>query len=59
MISPAGRPQPSPRIGAGRHIEKESPAVAESELFKKGLQARRDVLGAEYVDADLLTPTSS
>src|SRR6195256_6434828 len=27
--------------------------MAESELFEKGLQARRDVLGAEYVDANL------
>jgi hypothetical protein len=25
--------------------------MAESELFERGLQARRDVLGAEYVDA--------
>ena len=27
--------------------------MAESELFERGLQARRDVLGAEYVDANL------
>ena len=27
--------------------------MAESELFDRGLQARRDVLGAEYVDANL------
>ena len=27
--------------------------MAESELFETGLQARRDVLGAEYVDANL------
>jgi 4-carboxymuconolactone decarboxylase len=27
--------------------------MAESELFQRGLQARRDVLGAEYVDANL------
>jgi len=27
--------------------------VAESELFKKGLQVRREVLGAEYVDTSL------
>jgi 4-carboxymuconolactone decarboxylase len=27
--------------------------MAESELFDKGLQARREVLGAEYVDANL------
>jgi 4-carboxymuconolactone decarboxylase len=27
--------------------------VAESELFEKGLQVRREVLGAEYVDANL------
>ena len=28
-------------------------AVAESELFEKGLQTRREVLGGEYVDANL------
>ena len=27
--------------------------MAESELFERGLQARRDVLGAEYVNASL------
>ncbi len=27
--------------------------MAESELFESGLQARREVLGAEYVDANL------
>jgi len=27
--------------------------MAESELFERGLQVRRDVLGAEYVDANL------
>ena len=27
--------------------------MAESELFERGLQARRDVLGAAYVDANL------
>ena len=27
--------------------------MAESELFERGLQARREVLGAEYVDANL------
>jgi 4-carboxymuconolactone decarboxylase len=27
--------------------------MAESEMFERGLQARRDVLGAEYVDANL------
>ncbi len=27
--------------------------MADSELFERGLQARRDVLGAEYVDANL------
>ena len=27
--------------------------MAESELFERGLRARRDVLGAEYVDANL------
>jgi 4-carboxymuconolactone decarboxylase len=27
--------------------------MAESELFDRGLQVRRDVLGAEYVDANL------
>jgi 4-carboxymuconolactone decarboxylase len=27
--------------------------MAESELFERGLEARRDVLGAEYVDASL------
>jgi hypothetical protein len=27
--------------------------MAESELFERGLQARRDVLGAEYVEANL------
>ena len=27
--------------------------MTESELFERGLQARRDVLGAEYVDANL------
>jgi 4-carboxymuconolactone decarboxylase len=27
--------------------------MAESELFEKGVQARREVLGAEYVDASL------
>src|ERR1700704_5521306 len=31
----------------------ESPTMDESELFDRGLQARRDVLGAEYVDANL------
>src|ERR1700757_1667689 len=27
--------------------------MAESELFERGLQARREVLGADYVDANL------
>lgn len=27
--------------------------MAESELFKNGLQAQREVLGAEYVDASV------
>lgn len=27
--------------------------MAESELFERGLQRRRDVLGSEYVDANL------
>jgi 4-carboxymuconolactone decarboxylase len=27
--------------------------MADSELFERGIQARRDVLGAEYVDANL------
>ena len=27
--------------------------MAESELFEKGLQVRREVLGAEYVDTSL------
>ena len=34
-------------------LGKESLAMAESELFDRGLQARRDGLGAEYLDADL------
>src|SRR5580700_3873464 len=34
-------------------LGKESRTMAESELFDRGLQARRDVLGAEYVDANL------
>jgi 4-carboxymuconolactone decarboxylase len=34
-------------------LGKELAAMAESELFERGLQARRDVLGAEYVDANL------
>src|SRR5712675_399181 len=52
MIGPPSAPavashrcRPAPR--------KESPTMAESELFERGLQARRDVLGAEYVDANL------
>src|SRR5690349_17621273 len=32
---------------------KEPAAMTESELFDRGLQARREVLGAEYVDANL------
>jgi alkylhydroperoxidase/carboxymuconolactone decarboxylase family protein YurZ len=28
-------------------------AMAESELFERGLQRRREVLGSEYVDANL------
>ena len=27
--------------------------MAEGDLFERGLQARREVLGAEYVDANL------
>ena len=34
-------------------MRKDSPALADSELFERGLQARRDVLGAAYVDANL------
>jgi 4-carboxymuconolactone decarboxylase len=32
---------------------KEPPTMTESELFETGLQARRAVLGADYVDANL------
>ena len=49
-----------PAVDAGRSLAwvplapgKESSTMAESELFDRGLQARRDVLGAEYVDANL------
>jgi 4-carboxymuconolactone decarboxylase len=35
-----------------RHPEG-APIMAESELFETGLQTRRDVLGADYVDANL------
>lgn len=52
MIGP-----PSPPAVASHRcrsaLGKESPAMAESELFERGLQSRRDVLGAEYVDANL------
>jgi 4-carboxymuconolactone decarboxylase len=31
----------------------------QSELFKKGLAVRREVLGADYVDGSLAAPTIS
>jgi hypothetical protein len=33
--------------------------MADNELFEKGLETRRKVLGAEYVDANLAVPMSS
>jgi 4-carboxymuconolactone decarboxylase len=37
----------------GRRPEKEANAMAENELFERGLLRRREVLGSEYVDANL------
>ena len=33
-------------------VEKEGQAMVDSELFEKGLEMRRQVLGAKYVDAN-------
>jgi 4-carboxymuconolactone decarboxylase len=52
MTGPPSAPAAASRR-CRRALGKESPTMAESELFERGLQARRDVLGAEYVDANL------
>ena len=52
VTSPPSGPAVAPHR-CGSACGEEHWATADSELFERGLQARRDVLGAEYVDANL------